>query len=992
MWTLFKEHAGNSKKPNHLLCHGLERSITASVNGLETCQVFLPGIIERRINPSLEALKMPMWQNIMALLGHDAGTILSSLLLDYSIFLKVENSKGNYSQLSGVPIYDVLTDERSLKGLFQADQNLKDYTKNTFRPPGSITLVRSRILYGKASFNREGTVHFGLRSSHILIRLANIDSVKQDEILVKYVFPKQFRLHNVFTSTIDRKETVQSFKDYTYREDDPEWVDHRKAGRLPRRLRGGPFELVQKLRRRHSRSSYHQLLSHYCPIPTLASSQPSPTKTDQERRFHKTRCDEDPFSTQLKLSSPSASSLIISSNTSPEDSASFLPYALLPSQVASFCQATILRLLPRDTFGTDLGGNQNWKIVLDNIDIFVRMRRFESINLHQLVQRLKLKSISWLAPANLKANANLAATDKAKREELLYELVYFVFDSLLIPLINSNFYVTESGIHRNKLLYFRHDIWDRLCSPCLHSAKLGNFVALNGSNINNASLTHKLGYSLLRLLPKDVGTRSIINLRRRSMKIANGKHSLGQSINAQLTPIFSILNYERQKDTGVFKSSSFSTQDLHSKLSSFKAQLPKADRQPLYFVKVDIRSAFDSIPQARLLDLVKQIFKHEQYCITSHVEGKVLGQRGNSKPSFKFTKRAAPFGQLLRLDDPHDNTMAHHKNIIHTNIDRCRLISAREAKELLEEHVQSNIVKIGNRYYQQSSGIAQGSILSSLLCTFFYNDFEQNKLSFLRKDCSLLLRIIDDFLLVTTEREQAVKFVRAMKEGDVDFGIAVHPEKSLANFDMTIDGAQIPRVLQTTAFPFCGLLIDTKTLQVSKDRIRKDNVVANTLTVDLHGRAGEKFRRRLESSMRIQLQGIFLDTKLNDRIQILRTLIECFQETAMKMHQYYTNMPKSKKPPQKMLIDVTEQLIDLVVSTVQQHEKGPHMVVTQLQISGVAAAAILRVLTPKRSQYLPFLGWLRELGQRSGYSLNLRNRSLEVLVDSCFKSLVHYKY
>lgn len=96
---------------------------------------------------------------------------------------------------------------------------------------------------------------------------------------MKYIFPKQFGLHNVFTSTVDPKETVQPFKDYTLREQEISQVEKRamqKAGNaainqqspklsIPRRLRGEAFGLVKKLQVRHSRCSYHALLNYHCP-------------------------------------------------------------------------------------------------------------------------------------------------------------------------------------------------------------------------------------------------------------------------------------------------------------------------------------------------------------------------------------------------------------------------------------------------------------------------------------------------------------------------------------------------------------------------------------------------------------------------------------------------------------------------------------------------------------------------------------------------------
>lgn len=98
--------------------------------------------------------------------------------------------------------------------------------------------------------------------------------------IMKYLFPRQFGLHNVFTSNVDPRETGHQFKDYTLREQEILQKTHPTAlGRhspsildgvsktrtsLPRRLRGLPVELVKKLQKNHMRCSYVEMLKHYC--------------------------------------------------------------------------------------------------------------------------------------------------------------------------------------------------------------------------------------------------------------------------------------------------------------------------------------------------------------------------------------------------------------------------------------------------------------------------------------------------------------------------------------------------------------------------------------------------------------------------------------------------------------------------------------------------------------------------------------------------------
>lgn len=110
----------------------------------------------------------------------------------------------------------------------------------------------------------------------VLHRYPDAANPKHTAHIMKYIFPRQFKLHNVFTSFTDMKETVQPFQDYTMREieiaqaGDSRNVQSRIEANglaLPKRLRGALFGLVQKLQKLHANCAYSKLLAHYCPIP-----------------------------------------------------------------------------------------------------------------------------------------------------------------------------------------------------------------------------------------------------------------------------------------------------------------------------------------------------------------------------------------------------------------------------------------------------------------------------------------------------------------------------------------------------------------------------------------------------------------------------------------------------------------------------------------------------------------------------------------------------
>ena len=124
-------------------------------------------------------------------------------------------------------------------------------------------------------------------------------------------------------------------------------------------------------------------------------------------------------------------------------------------------------------------------------------------------------------------------------------MVYWVFDSFLIPLIRSNFYVTESNAHRNRLFYFRHDVWRILTEPSLSTLKSQMFEDMPNDRVNRLLSARPLGFSKMRLLPKKQGIRMIMNLKRRPQVTRYGAVTLGKSINSVMTPVFNAVTYEK---------------------------------------------------------------------------------------------------------------------------------------------------------------------------------------------------------------------------------------------------------------------------------------------------------------------------------------------------------------------------------------------------------------------------------------------------------------
>lgn len=566
--------------------------------------------------------------------------------------------------------------------------------------------------------------------------------------------------------------------------------------------------------------------------------------------------------------------------------------------------------------------------------------------------------------------------------------MFWIFDSILIPLIRSHFYVTESQMHRNRLFYFRHDLWQQLTQQPFGDLKATMFEELEPDRAQRVLARRSLGFGALRLLPKSTGLRPILNLRKRALKESSwGKRGtyLAASINSSITPIYNMLTYEGQQTPAKLGSSMLSTGDMHRRLKAYKEQLSKrlplvfkpwqSKLPPMYFVKLDIKACFDTIPQEKLLNLIEELVSEESYRISKHVEIQPpapTSQQG--KPARRFMSRAAPAMRPQHLPDFVNNRgTARKANTVFVECKGQKDQDAESLLGLLNEHVRNNLVKIGKKYFRQRNGIPQGSVLSSILCNFFYAELEREVLGFIKPEDSLLLRLVDDFLLITPDAAVAMQFLEVMIRGQPSYGVQVNPAKSMANFSAAVDGILLPRLEGTPLFPYCGSLIDTHTLEFHRDRDRilegaesAAATLSNTLTVESNRLPGRTFHRKVLSSFRLQLHAMYIDDGHNSRAVVLANLYCSFITSAMKMYRYMKSLRGRAHPGPTIITQTIRDLISQTNGTIQARRAGNSessfsCFVQRSHLQYLASAAFRFVLKRKQTRYAVVLRWLDSL-------------------------------
>ncbi|CAK7270640.1 Telomerase reverse transcriptase [Sporothrix epigloea] len=984
IWLLFSRtqpvgfKSSGFSHPDNVLCHGYRRGqrppyLGGAADVLDAGPAAfpastIPGLSTTRNPQNAQTFKEPPWPQLLAVLGASAEKIMTSLLLDCSLFLSVDAGVGNYIQLTGQPLFNVVSSEAK-------KHVIADKAATTVKRPSEIVFARHHMFYRSPALTKGSKVHFGLSPRHPLNKpthLATESTAKNTALesphrasaasLAMYIFPREFGLCDASTASAEKADSLSRYKsNLTLRESEiaaklslPDGQEKTKLS-IPKRLRGDAMALIEKMQKRHSRCAYLPLLDHYCP-------------------------DGRPPNEYAARSSETVSA---SANSAP-----LIVLATPLTQVSAFCRAVIQKVVPPEFWGSDVDGTRNKTAVLRKVDFFIRLQRYENLNLHAVLHGVKIAKVKWLQPPKLKYN-NMSQTDFHKRQALFAEFLYFVFDGLLMPLIAANFYVTESSTHRGQLFYFRHDIWRRISEPALTALISARLEPLVTDEALRRMEVRGLGFGKLRLLPKKTTVRPIVNMRR--IIPSKGNARMPPSINTVLRPVDAMLKLEMKEHPDRLGSSMFSTHSIYTRLKSFRERMHAKNKHLFYFAKVDVQAAFDTIPQKAMIRLLGTVPEHPSYRMNQHVEITPTGV----DPSRKVTTRTAPGSltpsqkgtaatprQVWRTlanasDDATgfheaiESSIAHNKrNTVFVESAFAKTHYAEPLARLAATHIWDNIIKVGSKFYRQKVGIPQGSVLSSTLCSYFYADLEEKELGFLRasagedQDC-ILLRLIDDFLLISTDRAKAARFVEVMQRGHPAYGVDVNPSKSLVNFALQVDGKPVPRLAKGQHFPYCGTEINCSNLNLCKDSDTPSSAVFNAISVEHLRSQGYHARRKVLNYFQIQSHRMFFDTSHNSRRTVLRNLHAVFAETAHKMWAYARCMPKTRRPSAPLVIRTIQDVGVLAQRTLGG--KAPTSLSTAYEFSVPKAHlqyllfhAFLNVLGKKQTGYKDVVIWLRD--------------------------------
>ncbi|KAK2460975.1 hypothetical protein APHAL10511_007445 [Amanita phalloides] len=909
------------------------------------------GITNDYVNTIVTSLQAPEWDILLQRVGIDTMT---HLLADTSIFISLPNDC--YCQISGKSILYLApspsprhidktsrtkrvseataeSHERPTKRIKNASHDESVPARNA----AEITFLRLKMFYSKPTYVAEPwRLAVGLPPKHFLNQIRPsfkrhppVDphscmepdprmQAAHARLAAKYVFPRQFGLSNPFDTPMHRHQ-FGAYRDNIDREAE---IKNKGPCSTPERLKG-ILPILDQMVWKHGKCGYKPLLNVVCPSKTtvrkldssvileLLSDQSSVLQSQSLSSGHITVSDGP------SLLSSGISEARRHAKVKPKFAEFVCEYHEVYRYVALITEAVI----PNSFWGSQY----NRKLILHHVEQFISCRKHESLSLHHVVQEFRTSDCDWLAPASKSSQQyRMCISDAKKRRELLEDFLFWFFDGFVLPLLKTIFYITDSSAFRNRLLYFRHDDWEILCAPLIERLTSNTFVKLTEDKVTEILRMRKLGCSFVRLLPKETGVRPIVNLsRRRPVFRLKGQHhaplrkdnSSGLSINQVLQAAFQILTFEKQRNSCLLGASIFRPDDVYARLKAFKARLPRDsnDKLPkLYFVKVDVQACFDTIEQWELLKIIDDLISEDVYMIQRYGQvgmsaGKIrrsLVRRATDEDHPHFLQYATELASSLRH-------VIFADEVVYPNAPK------EEILQLLRDHITENIVKINNNYYRQVIGIPQGSILSSLLCSFFYGDMEKQFGLWANDPLSVLFRLIDDYLYITTSLPKAKSFLDMMKKGHPKYGCFISHEKTLTNFDYDHQIQNVTDPNQTN-FPWCGFLIDTRELTITVDYPRYFGInLLDSVTVHRGKNPGLSFTNRMLLYSKARSHIIYTDISLNGERVVYLNIYQNFLLLAMKMHTYLRARGLGSRKNESFIYRTVQNMIGYTFSAIK---------------------------------------------------------------------------
>ena len=479
-----------------------------------------------------------------------------------------------------------------------------------------------------------------------------------------------------------------------------------------------------------------------------------------------------------------------------------------------------------------LGDIKNQRIFLSNVRRFVQAGRGTAFTLNDFIESMRTSKCLWL----------IHSPSLPVQISLMARLITWLFMDFVKPLIRQHFYATETTFGKNRIFFYTKDVWQRIHHRMMSSmcaVSLRQPLPVLQTSTDEENLTKLLIRARLRFVPKKNGSRPIM-----STQFREGGRNQINSARLLLSTISG--EYAEGMDAK-------STHSLHRKWAQF---VKRGFKDPVYFVHADIEDAFGSIRHDKMVD----ILRYQRGKLPRELQVRKFttvspdGRRSKSFPVIPHFHKTDPDEWVQRLKP---GTV-----VFDVGVRSAEVLDTHSLIEFAMRSVREvNVVHDNKTHYRLSRGIPQGSPLSSALCHIYYGQMVREHLStFLNHPDDLLIRVVDDFLYLTTCGERARDFHKRIHQGFIPYNAYVNIDKSATNLDLSKEhsAGQAPPVRKPIWSSFCGLQFNTRTLEIRGDYCKYEGTDVIYCITPSAGKPGQLLLKRLQGISTLKIEVSFL--------------------------------------------------------------------------------------------------------------------------------------
>ena len=459
-----------------------------------------------------------------------------------------------------------------------------------------------------------------------------------------------------------------------------------------------------------------------------------------------------------------------------------------PSVVAMIVIEILTLIFPSSFWGLTTN-----RILLElKIEMFITSPRSESMPANYIQEGMSLNSFTWVG----RSSRTTSRQDFDSRKNLVCQVLNWLLLNVICRIVSQFWYVTQRPPNSNSdcdyLAFYPHSALNYLLDPWIRKYTLKYLrVSTYGGAVQKGKL---LNSGRLRVLPKSDDFRFICvplrgpegsELRTEDTYYLYAKNIIGPIRDLLYHKLRKFLKHRLKKHAVCM-----SNEDVLREIITYKLRNAKP-AGGYYMAKFDMTKCYDNLDQGKIMECVRRLFQDDDDTAEYFVRESVRPLSSKNSSSQRRVVRVIESDSVESLDARLINPSRIHSHEGLTSEDiryeerygSTTRITKKQVLEFVQEHIRNATVIINEKVpksYTRTQGVFQGFPLLAVLCHIVYTAMMHDIFGFILDDSkSVLLRVVDDFLLVTSKQDMCFRTLKAARSSEAEsYGAFFNSSKS----------------------------------------------------------------------------------------------------------------------------------------------------------------------------------------------------------------------